>query len=560
MVTVEAPTGDPAPTGSVALSGGGYGPVSLSLTGGSATFDIPAWTLQAGTGVKLTAAYTPDANSSSTYAAANGTSTVTVEAATPTVTVQPGSSSITTAQPLQVTVIVGDGVGSPAAAGTVTLSSGSYSSGAVALSSGIAMITIPAGSLAVGSDTLTAAYTPGGASTEFYTSATGATPSASPVVVTASASGPIQINDPETITVTDTPVVQLYDVSDPETITVTDIAQVTVLPQLTITTASPLPQGTVGQSYSVTLTASGGSGTGYTWQVLTGPALTAVGLSLSPGGTIGGTPDATESASSFIALVTDSLGNTAIKTLVLTVGNPVPVISSVSPPYTSADSQISPIVVFGSGFVPGSTVYWNGSALAAPQLVGATLLSAQLPNSDVASAGIDQITVVTPGPGGGTSNVWQFEVSPAGNGTSNPPIVTAVNGAITPGASATYSISLPALAANVSVQCLNLPAGASCSYANGTLTIATSSTLTPAGTYTIVVVLTYTLPGRPMLALFFLPLLLLPLAVARRRWARARILLIAGVGLVLLTFTNLGCTAEGTHQTTSTFSVTLIVQ
>jgi hypothetical protein len=66
--------------------------------------------------------------------------------------VTPSSSSITTAQPLTVTVAVSGGAGIPIPAGTVTLTSGSYTSPAATLSGGKATIEVPAGSLAVGND------------------------------------------------------------------------------------------------------------------------------------------------------------------------------------------------------------------------------------------------------------------------------------------------------------------------------------------------------------------------------------------------------------------------
>jgi pseudomonalisin len=92
-------------------------------------------------------------------------------AATPTVTVTPGSSSITTAQSLSVTVNVSGASGTPT--GSVTLSSGNYTSSATALSSGSATVTIPAGSLSIGTDTLTAAYTPDSSSASSFNLTTG---------------------------------------------------------------------------------------------------------------------------------------------------------------------------------------------------------------------------------------------------------------------------------------------------------------------------------------------------------------------------------------------------
>ena len=85
---------------------------------------------------------------------------VIVSAVMPTVTVTPGASSITTTQPLTVTVAVNGGTGNPTATGTVTLSGGSYTSAATALSSGTATINIPAGTLSKGNYTFTATYTP----------------------------------------------------------------------------------------------------------------------------------------------------------------------------------------------------------------------------------------------------------------------------------------------------------------------------------------------------------------------------------------------------------------
>jgi hypothetical protein len=64
-------------------------------------------------------------------------------------------------QPLSVGITVGQFQGEPVPAGTVTLTSGTYTSTAATLNgNGSANITIPAGSLPIGSDMLTVAYTP----------------------------------------------------------------------------------------------------------------------------------------------------------------------------------------------------------------------------------------------------------------------------------------------------------------------------------------------------------------------------------------------------------------
>jgi hypothetical protein len=77
---------------------------------------------------------------------------------TPAVTVTPAAHSITTAQSVAVTITVAGPANDPAPTGTVTLTSGSYTSNAASLSNGSASITIPANTLAAGSEPLTASY------------------------------------------------------------------------------------------------------------------------------------------------------------------------------------------------------------------------------------------------------------------------------------------------------------------------------------------------------------------------------------------------------------------
>ncbi|HUB52545.1 MAG TPA: VCBS repeat-containing protein, partial [Terracidiphilus sp.] len=111
---------------------------------------------------------------------------------TPTVAVTPSAATISTIDPLTVTIDVSGGNGNPVPAGSVQLSGGGYTSAAAALSSGIATINVPAGVLATGADTFTAAYAPDAASSPTYSSSSGTTsiwvggPSAATPVVTVS--------------------------------------------------------------------------------------------------------------------------------------------------------------------------------------------------------------------------------------------------------------------------------------------------------------------------------------------------------------------------------------
>ena len=77
-----AVSGTPAPTGSVTLTSGAFSAAAATLANGSVTIAIPANSLDAGS-LSFTAAYTPDAASSSIYASAAGTGTLVVTPVAP---------------------------------------------------------------------------------------------------------------------------------------------------------------------------------------------------------------------------------------------------------------------------------------------------------------------------------------------------------------------------------------------------------------------------------------------------------------------------------------------
>jgi len=169
-VTVSGTSG--TPTGSITVTSGSFTSGTPTLSNGSAQITIALGSLAAGTDT-LTASYTPDAASSSTYNGASGSGSVLVTTTTPAVTVTPGLQAITTLQPLTVTVAVGSGTAAPNATGSVTLTSGSYTSAATTLTTGDAQIVVPAGALAAGNDTLTASYTPDAKGSSIYLGNTG---------------------------------------------------------------------------------------------------------------------------------------------------------------------------------------------------------------------------------------------------------------------------------------------------------------------------------------------------------------------------------------------------
>ena len=76
----------------------------------------------------------------------------------PTVSLNASSSSINSAEPVTVKIVVAGAATDPVAQGTVTLSTGAYKSNAVALAGGTASMTVPANTLAIGANTVTASY------------------------------------------------------------------------------------------------------------------------------------------------------------------------------------------------------------------------------------------------------------------------------------------------------------------------------------------------------------------------------------------------------------------
>src|SRR3989440_5588464 len=97
----------------------------------------------------------------------------------------------------------------------------------------------------------------------------------------------------------------------------------------------------------------------------------------------------------------------AIAFLVLSPG---PTLTSLSPSSAVAGSFSLRLTVNGTGFVPGSSVYWNGQPTQFTVFYGSTQLVAPVFLSQLESAGTAQVTVVNPAPGGGTSNALTFTI------------------------------------------------------------------------------------------------------------------------------------------------------
>jgi sugar lactone lactonase YvrE len=106
-----------------------------------------------------------------------------------------------------------------------------------------------------------------------------------------------------------------------------------------------------------------------------------------------------------------SLGGPSVNTLTIGEPNPAPTLTSISTTSAKVGDPDTTIILTGSSFVNGSTVDFNGAAIATT-FVNATRLTAVIPASDLTAVGADSITIVTAGPGGGTSGSQTFTVNP----------------------------------------------------------------------------------------------------------------------------------------------------
>ncbi len=147
-VAVSGPSGSPTPTGSVSISGiGGLFP----LTNGSASVLYTA-ALPVGKDV-ISAQYYGDA----TYTSATAAGSVFLQAI-PTFAFTPNPATTAANQALNLTVTIATAASLPVPTGTVTLTSGSFNSGAVTMSSGAASFTLPANTLTQGTVYITVNY------------------------------------------------------------------------------------------------------------------------------------------------------------------------------------------------------------------------------------------------------------------------------------------------------------------------------------------------------------------------------------------------------------------
>ncbi len=132
-------------------------------------------------------------------------------------------------------------------------------------------------------------------------------------------------------------------------------ATVTIEASVAISPAT-LPSGTVGVAYSNALTASGGSGTGYTWSTTGSNTLSSVGLSFSGGTVSGASP--TAGSGTFTAVVTDSQSHSVQATFTITIYTGLTVTTTSLP---SGDVGASYSTTLAAGGGTGTDYTWSAT-------------------------------------------------------------------------------------------------------------------------------------------------------------------------------------------------------
>ena len=125
------------------------------------------------------------------------------------------------------------------------------------------------------------------------------------------------------------------------------------------------------------------------------------------------TTDLNPIMSSDVAVFTPSPGGGTSQSLTLTLLNPAPVLTSISPSSVTANGLTFELTAQATGVQFGnSAIYWNGQPLPYGFWLDTNTLEAQVPYGYLSTPGTAQITIQTGPPGGGTSNALPLVIAP----------------------------------------------------------------------------------------------------------------------------------------------------
>jgi hypothetical protein len=182
------------------------------------------------------------------------------------------------------------------------------------------------------------------------------------------------------------------------------IAALTVFPMVRATAATltivtkTLPAGDVNTAYSQTLTASGGSGKGYSWSVTSSTLPKGITL-VAASGLLHGTPTAA-SSTAVTFQVKDSAGSTASARLAFTI-DPALAITTKTLPTGYVSSAYAATLADSGG--TGTGISWSVASGTLP--AGLTLSTAGKISGKPAKAGSSALSIVVKDSAGGTAKV-----------------------------------------------------------------------------------------------------------------------------------------------------------
>ena len=119
--------------------------------------------------------------------------------------------------------------------------------------------------------------------------------------------------------------------------------------------------------------------------------------------------DITTAGSANVTVFNPTPGGGLSNTVSFMVGNPVPIITGLSPFWATPGGLGFTLSINGTGFIGSSVVRWNGASRTTTP-VNSTQLTVQITAADIAAEGIRSVTVLNPAPGGGESNAISFFV------------------------------------------------------------------------------------------------------------------------------------------------------
>ena len=193
----------------------------------------------------------------------------------------------------------------------------------------------------------------------------------------------------------------------------------TVINNPTPVTLSMSPNAALAGSTAFTLTVTGTgfiNGSTIKWNAI---ALTTTFVSATQLTTTVPAVDIVTAGNAAVTVFTPAPGGGTSSTLNFTisnviVNNPLPTLINISPNTATAGSSTITLTANGTNFINGSSINWNGTAMATT-FINTTQLTAVVPASNITVAGSATVTVFSPLPGGGSSNSMAFTITASNN-------------------------------------------------------------------------------------------------------------------------------------------------